>query len=67
MSGGADHDRERAHKALDRLIDLLRRHPPSSGALRIRCDRHGRLHLEWRDVVAELGSLLTDDEERRTL
>ncbi len=59
-------ERERAHRALDRLLDLLKAHPPSSGALRIRVDRQGRLHLEWRDVVAELDGLLThEDEERR--
>jgi hypothetical protein len=61
------HDRERARCALDRLLELLAAHPPSSGALRIRFDRQGHLHLEWRDVVAELDGLLTHDCEGRTL
>jgi hypothetical protein len=60
-------ERERAHRALDYLIELLKAHPPSSGALRIRFDRHGRLHLEWRDVVAELDGLLTREEDESTL
>ncbi len=60
-------DRARAHHALDRLLDLLQTHPPSSGALRIRFDRGGHLHLEWRDVVAELGGALTQEEEGSTL
>ncbi len=62
MSAIAERDRIRAHHALDRLLELLAQHPPSSGALRIRFDRQGALHLEWRDVVAELGNLLTRKE-----
>ena len=60
----AERDRERARHYLDRLLDLLAKHPPSSGALRIRFDRQGRLHLEWRDVVAELDGLLTHEPEQ---
>lgn len=64
---GPEAERARAHLALDRLLDLLLEHPPSSGALRVRFDRHGRLHLEWRDVVAELEGLLTHGGEESTL
>ena len=64
---GHEGDRARAHHALDRLFDLLIQHPPSSGALRLGFDSNGRLHLEWRDVVAELDGLLTHEEGRRTL
>ena len=60
-------EQERAHRALDRLLELLKAHPPSSGALRIRFDRQERLHLEWRDVVAELDGLLTDEGDGSTL
>lgn len=64
---GPEAARARAHRALDRLFDLLLRHPPSSGALRIRIDRHGHVHLEWRDVVAEIDGLLTREGDRGTL
>ncbi len=64
---GPEAERARAHRALDRLFDLLLMHPPSSGTLRIRFDRQGHLHLEWRDVVAELDGLLTRESEGSTL
>jgi hypothetical protein len=64
---GPEADRARAHLALDRLLDLLAAHPPSSGALRIRVDRQGHLHLEWHDVVAELDGLLTRGGDGSTL
>ncbi len=64
---GPEVERARAHRALDRLMELLSAHPPSSGALRLRFDRQGHLHLEWRDVVAELDGLLTRNAEESTL
>jgi len=66
-TAGPEADRARAHRALDRLLDLLAAHPPSSGALRIRVDTQGHVHLEWRDVVAELNGLLTREDHGSTL
>ena len=63
----AERDRERARHYLDRLLDLLAKHPPSSGALRVRFDRAGRLHLEWKHVVAELDGELTREDHGSTL
>ena len=56
-------ERERAHQVLDRLLDLLAPHAPSSGVLRLRFDRDGRLHLETRDMVADLEHLVEDPRE----
>lgn len=48
-------DRARAHQVLDRMLDLLANHSPSHGVLRVAFDRGRQLHVEARDIVAELG------------
>lgn len=48
-------DRARAHAALDRMLELLASHSPAHGVLRVAFDRRRQLHIEARDIVADLG------------
>jgi hypothetical protein len=60
-------DRERAHQVLDRMLEILARNAPSSGALRVRFDRAGELHLEPRDMTAHLEGPLTPKSGERKI
>ena len=60
-------DRERAHRVLDRVLDLLATHALSGGVLRFDVDRQGRLHLKARDLVADVEVLLTSPDSKRRL
>ena len=67
MSPIAERDRARAHSVLDALMDMLASHAPSSGWMRVGFDPEGRLRLETKDFVAELGQdpLTARDRERK--
>ncbi len=62
-----ERERIRAHHVLDRLLDLLCCHAPSSGSLRLQFDRQGRLHVEARDITADTEALLTGRVEERNI
>jgi hypothetical protein len=71
MRGGrpavAERERARAHAVLDRLLDLLCSHAPSSGSLRLHYDRQARLHVEARDIAADTDALLTMRQEKSNI
>lgn len=60
-------DRERAHQVLDQLLDFLSARPPSSGNLRVGFNHLGAMHVETREMIAQLDRPLTDKPEQRKI
>jgi hypothetical protein len=52
--------REKAHRILDGLLDLLAGHAPAAGALRLRVDPKGHVHVGVSDVSFDAQVLVAE-------